>query len=90
MTTTQLAAIGLKAIEHDQAVVAHKNAQSVLTTAYQEWKDEHGIGRIERGTPEWEDMLKATRAEYLAVAEAERIEKNAGDRLRRACRRSVQ
>lgn len=81
---TRMLLIAERAIEADKLDQAAKNAKSHLTTAYRVFKASRGIEKIERDTPEWSQMLAATKAEYQ-VCEAEKREAiNAKRRLKTA------
>lgn len=58
-----------------------KAAQENLTCAYAAFKDRRGIDRIEEGTPEWDKMMRATRAQYAYLSDAKRQAFNAKRRL---------
>lgn len=76
-----------RAIEADEQDGLSKIAQSDLETAYTDFKAEIGVRRVERGTPEWDKMLEATKAEYLAAKDESRKATNAKSRLQSAIRR---
>lgn len=59
-----------------------------LSTAYSDHKSRtgHHTG-IKRGSPEWDEMMEATTAEYAAVKDAQRKVSNAKRRLRIAINR---
>lgn len=81
---TQMLLIAERAIEADKQDQAAQKAKSDLTTAYRAFKTDRGIEKIERDTPEWEQMMKATRSEYV-ISETEKSEvKNAKRRLKTA------
>lgn len=86
---TDLAAIGLKAVEYKQTQDARKAAQADLNAAYKDWKESHCLERVDPGDGAWEMMLDDTKAPYQALIAAQRIERNAKDRLFRACRRAA-
>lgn len=87
MSTTELAALGLKAIEFKQAMDARKLAVGDLRDEFSRWKDEHGIGRVERHSDEWQAMLDAAHDQLEVARRAKAVERNAMNRLLRACQR---
>lgn len=87
--TTALAAIGLKAIEFSAATSARFAALAKFREACREWHQENGDTYIEKSSPEWAEMLKACDAEYSALMAAKAGERNARERLLRACRRAA-
>ncbi|ROR21724.1 hypothetical protein EC845_2547 [Comamonas sp. BIGb0124] len=89
MTLIHLSEIGLKAIEYQQASGGRKAAEDALAFAYSDWKEAHGIERVERGDGAWEMMMDETQSSYQALLAARRMERNARERLFRACRRAV-
>lgn len=64
-----------------------KSAYLTLVDAYQAWKAEHEIGRVERNSPEWRRMQADTEEEYARFCVARDLEHNARRRLETAIRR---
>lgn len=89
MTPIRLSEIGLKAVEYERAMRARKSAQQALAFAYSDWKEAHGIERVDRGDGAWEMMMDDTKPSYQALLAARRAERNARERLFRACRRAA-
>lgn len=88
MTQSIIFKVGLLAIEAHHHASQRKLAQGDLTSAYEAWKREKGIERIESGSPAWNSMLKDTKPEYCLLQEAKRLERNAWARLGRAITRT--
>ncbi len=83
--------IGLMAIDAHQCIRERKRARNRLQDAYVHWRNITGTHhRIERDSPEWNRMMKATKSEYLDLEEAKRRERNALNRLHRAISKGVQ
>ena len=87
MSITTLAEVGLKATEYKKAVDARKLAVAAFVDACFRWKNDRGIGFIERNSDQWEQMLCGVADEHDAVSRAKANERNARERLFRACRR---
>jgi len=85
----KLAEVGLKAITYLNAVESTKRIKGDYHDALNRWRDENGYWResIQAGSPEWNTMLGSADAQYLALKQAKRTEKNARDRLFRAARK---
>ena len=84
-TVSALHAIATLAIELHEAERLARIEQVDLSTAYSDHKSRTGRHTgIKRGSPEWEEMLEATKAEYAAVQDAKSRVKNARRRLRAA------
>lgn len=82
-----LVAIGLKAITAHRLTTARKQSRENLIAAYNAWKNEEGIDRVERDSPDWNAMMEATHDEYAAWNKARTDERNALRRLETACRK---
>ena len=89
MSTTELAGIGLKAIDYKRAVDARKIAAADFGEACTEWKHANGVDYIERGSQQWNQMLAGVRDALTAIKKANAAERNARERLIRACRREA-
>ncbi|MDQ0505973.1 hypothetical protein [Xanthobacter agilis] len=74
-------AISNKALDANLAETFRKAAQAALDGAYEAWKAKRGIDQVERDTPQWDKMMKATKPQYKVLVEAKRDEKNAKRRL---------
>lgn len=84
-----LGAIGLKAIEYQNAVEARKKAAIAFGDACAKWKQKHRLEFIPKNSPEWDQMMKGL--PYRVHDEIRRAkvgEKNARARLFRACRKA--
>lgn len=82
--------IGLKAIEYQVAVEARKQAATKFGEACSKWKAKHGYEFIKKHTAEWELMLDSLPNEVWAlISSTKRNERNARDRLFRACRKAA-
>lgn len=79
--------IAEKAIDANCAESFRKAAQAVLDGAYAAWKAKRGIERVERDTPQWDKMMKATKPQFNRLVEAKRDERNAKRRLATAVAR---
>lgn len=76
--------VAAKAIEADWHEDALNAAQADLDDAYRAWKEARGLGRIERDTIEWENMMLSTAEVYADLEKAKRVCRNAKKRLRTA------
>ncbi|PWL17043.1 hypothetical protein DKP76_13475 [Falsochrobactrum shanghaiense] len=84
---SQLIEIAEKAIEvnrHEREVRFYSDA---LGASYDDFKEARGIDRIERGTPEWAEMMEITKPDYIKQEDAKRLARNARRRLETAIRR---
>lgn len=81
--------IAARATAWVQAEVTRKGTKRMLIAAYTAWKAENGFQRIERDTPEWAAMMRATTAEHQAVVAAKRDEANARRRLKAAVNKKI-
>ncbi len=91
-TTTDLAAIGDKAIDLQIAIEVRRAAVANWRTALEDWKVAHGIhGYIPAGHPLLVRMFEEVGASLagLARSRAKRNEKNARARLERAIRKAL-
>jgi len=79
--------IAERALAVDLYETDRKSKYSSLVTAYQAWKENHGVGRVERNSPEWKRMQADTTAEYERFCVARDQEYNARRRLSTAIRR---
>lgn len=86
MTVTALAEIGLKAIDYQNAVRERKLAAEKLGDACHQWKQTHGVGFVARHSDDWVRMMDAL-PEMAAIQKAKAAERNARERLFRACRK---
>lgn len=86
MSVTTLAEIGLKAVEYKNAVLARKLAVEKLGAACHRWKQAHGVNYVERHSDVWHTMMDSL-DEMTSVHKAKAAERNARERLFRACRR---
>jgi len=83
-----LAALGLKAIEYRIAVDARKEAAAEFGEACAKWKRKHRLGFIHKNSPEWDQMMKGLPEKvHTLIWRAKADEKNARQRLFRACRK---
>ncbi len=89
MSTTELAGIGLKAIEYKDAVDARRDAAFEFDAACSKWKEGNGVSFIERGSEAWNQMLGAVAGEIETVKKAKAAERNTRERLFRAVRRAA-
>lgn len=76
-----------KALDADLAESFRKTAQAALDGAYVAWKAKRGIEHVERDTPQWDKMMKATKPQFNRLVEAKRDERNAKRRLATAVAR---
>jgi len=85
----KLAEVGLKAITYLNAVETTKRNKGDYHDALNRWRDENGYRyeSIPADSPEWNTMLESANAQYLALKQSKRTEKNARDRLFRAARK---
>jgi hypothetical protein len=79
--------IAERALTLDMFEVGRRNGEADLDLAYRNWKDDHGITRVERDTPDWNRMIKATAVWYKVLEADKRKERNARKRLKAAIRR---
>ncbi|OBU53823.1 hypothetical protein [Stenotrophomonas maltophilia] len=85
-----LGAIGLKAIEYQQAVAARKEAGEKFGAACAKWKSENHADFIAKGTAAWDEMMQGLPDEVWSLIDrAKRNERNARDRLFRACKKAA-
>lgn len=90
MTTTNLAIAGLKAVEYKQSHDARKAANHAYQEACSEWRQRHRFFEdIERDSDEWNALMDFTATEYQALVKAKAAERNARERLFRACRKAA-
>jgi hypothetical protein len=82
---TTLAAIGLKAIDYSTATSTRVTALTSFREACRTWHEHHGDTFLEKSSAEWSEMLNACDAEFKALKAAKAAERNAGERLLRAC-----
>lgn len=84
---SQLIEIAERAIEFSarQSVVKHRKAG--LNRAYRVWKSSVGIEHVGRDTPDWDQMMVATSAEYALYQGAKNAERNARRRLETSIKR---
>lgn len=75
------------AIEADDMELAAFSAKKALHSAYQEYKEERGLDRVERNTLHWELMMVKTKVIYEASEAAKRKAYNAKRRRERAIHR---
>lgn len=80
----QLLKAGERAVDHQRRQCATSNAKAELHAAYVKWKNDHGVGRIERDTDDWTEMMEATATEFNAYRKALASQNNAKQRLKRA------
>lgn len=85
MSTIDLAAIGLKAIEYMQTVQIRKGANFTFGRACARWKRRNGIEFVEKGSDEWTRMMDGVSGPYSKRERAKADERNARERLFRAC-----
>lgn len=92
MSVTDLAAIGLKAIDLFVATNERKETDHAFDQACKAWKLKNGISHgeefIAKGSKEWKAMMRSANKPYQARALAKRKERNAKERLFRACRKA--
>lgn len=81
---SRLLEIANRAIEADDLERLARIEQSDLETAYEDFKEEAGLAYIEGNSPEWQQMMTATKAEYEAAQVAKRKAYNAKRRLKTA------
>ncbi|MGR4895827.1 hypothetical protein ACIPR8_11155 [Stenotrophomonas sp. LARHCG68] len=85
-----LGAIGLKAIEYQSAVEAKKKAAVEFGKACAKWKREHNLEFITKNSTDWQWMMHNIPAEVWALmSAAKRNERNARERLFRACKKAA-
>ncbi len=89
MTVTILAEVGLKAVEYKNAVLARKLAVEELGSACHRWKQANGVNYVERHSDDWHKMMDSL-DEMALVQKAKAAERNARERLFRACRKVAQ
>lgn len=61
-----------------------KTMHLALKAAYNDWKARHGVGRVERNTLAWIQMMEATKPIYLSFQSTKNAERNARRRLNAA------
>ncbi|RZL45917.1 MAG: hypothetical protein EOP74_00170 [Variovorax sp.] len=83
---TELAGIGIKAVDLHLAETARRIALDSLRQAYATYCTKKGWGFIERTSPEWAEMQAANTKQYQALKDAKAKEYNARRRLRTACK----
>jgi len=84
---THICDIAERALDVHAHEQKRKSAYLTLVDAYQAWKVEHKIGRVERNSPEWKQMQADTEDEYARFCVARDHEYNARRRLDTAIRR---
>jgi len=92
LSITDLAAIGLKAIDLFVATNERRETDHAFDEACKAWKFKNGISHgeefIAKGSKEWKAMMRSANKPYQGRALAKRKERNAKDRLFRACRKA--
>jgi hypothetical protein len=83
----QLLAIAEKAIEVDGFMRDVRFYSDALGSGYADFKEKHGLARIEPDMPEWSEMMLATKDDYNNREAAKRHLRNAQRRLETAIRR---
>lgn len=76
-----------KALEADRLEREAKFAKMDLNEAYEEFKEDNGLDRIEADSPEWKRMMFATQVDYRQSEDAKRQAYNAKRRLQSAIAR---
>ncbi|THJ30970.1 hypothetical protein E8K88_16535 [Lampropedia aestuarii] len=90
MTTTNLSIAGLKAVEYKQFHDARKAANAAYQEACSTWRHRNSFYEdIERDSKEWKALMKFTATEYQALVKAKAAERNARERMFRACRKAA-
>lgn len=89
MSTTELAGIGLKAIEYKAAVDTRMSAAKEFGAACDKWKRRNRVGFIDRNSALWFQMMDALDDDLDVVKKAKAAERNARERLFRAVRRAT-
>lgn len=79
--------IAQRAIEAEDRRIVLRHRRDLLTRAYRKWQGQTGNNSFDRGSSEWDQMMAATEAEYAALEDAKRLERNARKRLVTAVRR---
>lgn len=82
-----LTRVAVTAIEADDMELAAFTAKKALHSAYEDYKEERGLDRVERDTLHWELMMAKTKALYEASEVAKRKAYNAKRRRERAIHR---
>lgn len=89
MSIEKLAEVGLKAVQYKAATEKRKEAAAAYGRACREWKLANGIHDIiMKGSDEWARMEAGVSAQYQVIRKAKADERNARERLFRACRRA--
>lgn len=81
------ATVGIRAIEVQRLLSDVKHLKVHLSGSFTEWKAARGIEFVERGSDQWEEMLKALSDDYADLENAKRLHRNARRRLETAIRR---
>ncbi|WP_432475253.1 hypothetical protein ACRRRS_14780 [Brucella anthropi] len=84
---SQLIEIAEKAIELDRHERDVRFYSDALGSGYDQFKEDRGIQHIERGTPEWAEMMEVTKPDFAKQEDAKRHARNAKRRLQTAIRR---
>jgi hypothetical protein len=84
---TRLIEIGERAIEAYEMEQKRKAAYETLIAAWQSWKDERGIARVVKNSPEWKQMQESADDEYSDFCLARDVQLNAERRLSAAITR---
>ena len=87
---TDLAAVGLKAIDYMSAVEARKVAAEQFGLACFHWKSRNCLGFIPKYTEAWSQMMEGLPASiHEAIDRAKKDERNARKRLFRAAEKII-
>lgn len=73
--------IAERAVVADGYRISRRAEEAMLSEAYQRWKEDHRIDHVERESPQWDAMMKATHEQYRLTEIARREERNAARRL---------
>lgn len=84
---SQLVEIAEKAIELNRHERDARYYSDALGSGYADFKEAHQLDHIERGTSEWDAMMRTTKDDYEKQQEAKRQVRNAKSRLNNAIRR---
>ncbi|MBY3369349.1 hypothetical protein [Rhizobium laguerreae] len=81
-----IVAVANSAIELDAYETNASTKKQLLREAYADWKETHGVSRVERDSEEWKAMTSDTNAAYQNLVYAKKNEANARRRLKTAVR----
>ncbi|NTJ63518.1 hypothetical protein G6M50_38200 [Agrobacterium rhizogenes] len=78
--------VGDRAIEAQRLLRDVRHLKGHLSVSFADWKATRGIEFVERGSDQWEEMLKALSEDYAELENARRLYRNAQRRLETAIR----